>query len=114
MADLQPTPRAAVPVPPPDQHHAHVEHHGEDQEEIGHSAEAQHAAAEVVHLFADAPARGRQHLFAAKRAENRVGDGTRNTSGTLNRTPRTKPIVMLPVKNDATNPMPSMASPTSQ
>ena len=37
---------------------------------------------------------------------------TANTSGALNKAPRMKATVMLPVRNEATMPTPSMARPT--
>ena len=43
------------PVAPPDQHHAQVEHHEHDGDEVGDARQADHAAAEVGELLADAP-----------------------------------------------------------
>ncbi len=46
---------SAHPVAAPDQHHAHVEGHGDDGQEVGDPGEADDAAAEIAELLADAP-----------------------------------------------------------
>ncbi len=75
VAGLRPALPTREPVPPPDQHHAHVEHDQQDRGEIGQSAQGQHAVAEIGESLADAPALDGQHGLLAGAAEDRVGRG---------------------------------------
>ena len=74
MAGLQGRVFAAGPIPPADQHHAHVEHDGGDREEIDDSRQAEDPPPEHLALAAHAPLPHRRgHRMGQTRNDVDVG-----------------------------------------